>query len=158
MPKSLCCKCGFSSLKVADDVTFKEFLRFVLLQSRLGSINYHWMPQYDICRPCHVNYDFIGHYETLREDAEHVLRRISRLVLARNSTTRVQFPATHLNSDNRKSDELLRVFYGNVSARIVLRLLRLYERDYEVFGYDLPDVIRRRLSLQSSTFSLPETI
>ena len=158
MPKSLCCKCVFRSLKVADDVTFKEFLRFVLLQSRRGSMNHHWMPQYDTCHPCHVNYDFIGHHETLRQDADHVLRHISRLVLARNRTTRVQFPVRHLDSQKRKSGELLRKFYGNISTRIIFRLLRLYDRDNEVFGYQLPDIIRRRLSIQPTAISLLETI
>ena len=116
------------------------------------------MPQYDICHPCHVNYDFIGHYDTLRQDSDHVLLQISRRRPAGNTTTPVQFPATHLDSRNRKSGELLREFYGNVSTRTLFRLLRLYERDYEVFGYEIPDVIRRRLSLESSTFNLLETV
>ena len=146
----------FRSVKVADDVTFKEFLRFVLLQSRQGDIEPHWKPQYNICHPCHVNYDFIGHHETLDQDADHVLRQISGRRRARNTT--FQFPATHLDSRNRKSGELLREFYGNVSSHILFRLLRLYVRDYELFGYEIPDVIRRRLNLHSSTYNVLKTI
>jgi len=137
-------------------VTFEEFLRFVLLQSRQGDINVHWKPQYNICHPCHVNYDFIGHHETLDQDADHVVRQISRRRRDRNTT--VQFPATHLDNRNRQSGELLHEFFGNVSSHILFGLLRLYDRDYEVFGYEIPDVIRRRLNLQSSRFNGLKTI
>jgi len=83
-----------------SEVKFEEFVQHVLLESRLGKqyLDHHWRPQYNLCRPCHIKYDFIGHYETLHQDAEHVLRQISRLS---NNTADVQFPATDIDNRNR---------------------------------------------------------
>ena len=133
---------------IGDDVKFEEFIYFVLQQSRLGPehLDVHWMPQYNLCQPCHIKYDFLGHYETLHHDAEHVLRQISRL----SNTTDVHFPAADVDSRNRNSGEFLRKFYGNVSTHDIFRLLQLYKKDYDVFDYKFPEIVRRKLSLQSN--------
>jgi len=142
----------FRSLKTGDDLKFHEFVQHVVQESRLGQkrIDHHWRPQYNLCQPCHINYDFIGHYETLRQDAQHVLRQISRL----SNNTDVQFPATDVDSRNRNSREFLWKFYDEVSTPNVLRLLQLYRKDYDVFGYKYPDVVRQKLRMQSR-FSSP---
>ena len=64
----------FRSLETGEDVTFEEFVQYVLQQADVGQdrLDSHWRPQYNLCQPCHINYDFIGHYETLRQDAEHM--------------------------------------------------------------------------------------
>jgi len=126
------------SRNTGEDVKFEEFVQFVLQEANLGPEHrdFHWTPQYSLCHPCHVKYDFIGHYETLRNDAEQVLRQISRL----GNNTDVHFPATDVDSRNRKSGEFLREFYSNISPHNIRRLLQLYNRDYEVFGYRYPDV------------------
>jgi len=138
---------GFRSLKTGDDVKFEEFVQYVVLESSLGEerLDHHWKPQYSICLPCHIQYDFIGNYETLHDDAKHVLRQISRV----SNNTGVQFPAKDLDSRNRNSHELLRKFYGNVSTKNIVRLLRLYKRDYDAFGYKIPDIFLQRLNNQS---------
>ena len=124
---------------------FEEFVRYVLQEARHGHqrLDHQWRPQYNLCQPCHINYDFIGHYETLHQDAEHVLRQISRL----SNNTDVQFPATDLDNRNRNSHEFLRNFYGEVSSKMLFSLQQLYKRDYEVFGYNITDrdIVRRRL-------------
>ena len=136
------------SLKSGDDVTFGEFVQYVLYQTRQGqqSVDLHWRPQYNLCQPCHIKYDFIGHYETLHHDAEHVLRQISRL----SNSTDVQFPATDLDSRNRNSREFLRKFYDHISSESIIRLLHLYKRDYQVFGFKIPDVICQKLNIEAS--------
>ena len=127
------------SLRTGYDVKFEEFVQFVLQEAyrRPEPPDHHWRPQHDLCQPCHVKYDFIGHYETLHRDAEHVVRQISRF----SNKTNVQFSVTDVDSRNRNSGELLWEFYGNVSTRNIRHLLRLYQRDYEVFGYKFPDVM-----------------
>jgi len=119
-------------------VKFKEFVQHVLVESHRGKqyLDTHWRPQYNLCQPCHIKYDFIGHYETLHQDAEHVLRQISRLT----NNTDVQFPARDIDNRNRNSHELLRKFYGEISAKNIQALVHLYKRDYEVFGFNIPDM------------------
>jgi len=126
---------------------FEEFVQYILRQAPEGQeyLDNHWRPQYNLCQPCHINYDFIGHYETLRQDAEYVLRQISRL----SNNIDVKFPATDLNSRNRNSHEFLRKFYDNVSSYDLLRLLQIYKRDYESFGYEFPDIVQQKLNIQS---------
>jgi len=128
------------SLNTGEDVKFEEFVQFVLQEANLGAehLDYHWIPQHNLCHPCHVKYDFVGHYETLVQDAEHVLSQISR----RSNNTDVHFPATDVDSRNRKSGKFLRKFYGNIPPHNIRRLLQLYKRDYEVFGYKYPNVFR----------------
>ena len=108
--------------------------------------NIHWRPQYNLCDPCHIKYDFIGHYETLQHDAEHVLRQITRY----SNNTHVQFPATDADNPHRNSHDLLRKSYAKVSRTNIRRLLRLYKKDYEVFGYKVPLAVRRMLGDQTS--------
>jgi len=139
------------SLKIGDDVKFKEFVYYILQEARRGQqhLDMHWRPQYDLCRPCQINYDFIGHYETLHQDAQHVLRLISHRRLT-NNTDPVQFPAADLDSRNRNSREFLRKCYDELSTKILLSLLQLYKTDYEFFGYEIPDIIRQRLNSQAT--------
>ena len=136
------------SLQTGDGVKFEVFVQHVLVQSSRGKqyLDTHWRPQYSHCQPCHINYDFIGHYETLHQDAEHVLRQISRL----SNNTDVQFPATDLDNRNRNSHEMLRKFYGEISSENIQALLQLYKTDYKVFGFNIPDMVRRKLNLQST--------
>ena len=103
----------------------------------------HWRPQYNLCDPCHFKYDFIGHYETLQHDAEHVLRQISRY----SNNTHVQFPATDVDNRSRNSHEFLQQFYANVSSSDIRGLLQLYKKDYDVFGFKYPDIVRQKLNI-----------
>ena len=139
------------SLATGDDVKFEEFVQYVLHEARerQDRLDHHWRPQYNLCQPCHINYDFIGHYETLRQDAEHVLRQISR----HSNNADVQFPATDLDSRNRNSQEFLQKFYGNVPTNSIRRLLQLYKRDYDIFGFKFPDIVLRKLKIIRSKFT-----
>jgi len=126
------------------DVKFEKFVQYVVQEElrERRKLDFHWKPQYEICQPCHINYDFIGHYETIRHDADYVLRQITRY----SNNTDVRFPATDVDSRNRNSREFLWNFYGNISAQNIRHLLKLYKKDYETFGYKIPDEIRQKLT------------
>ena len=57
---------------------FSEFLNY-LLDKDLRYDDEHWAPFYKECTPCHVNYTFIGHFETLYWDM-HLLAQKTNLV------------------------------------------------------------------------------
>ena len=153
---------GSRSPKSGDDrVEFDEFVRYAVNEGvgRRPGIDIHWDSVYDICQPCQVKYDFIGHYETIRTDAERVMRRIAARS-NRTVNTDVLFPATDRDSRSPVSHESLRQFYANVSASDVVRLLRLYRKDYETFGYGIPNEIAERigpLRRNVSDFRIPAT-
>ena len=112
-------------------------MRYVLWERERGEVDVHWRPQYDICRPCHIRYDYIGRYETMRDDAKDLLRNIA---------ADVQFPLGDFDSRIPNSNKYLKLF-ENVPVSDIRRILDFYRNDYGVFGYEIPDTIRRRLEL-----------
>ena len=67
-------------LSPATTPTFDEFVEYLIdpATTRYEPFNGHWRPQFDLCHPCAVRYDFIGHFETIGEDSEYILRRSRR--------------------------------------------------------------------------------
>ena len=119
-------------------MTFSEFVRYVLWESEnKDQVDHHWQPQHDICRPCHIKYDYIGHYETMQDDAKDVLRNIA-------AGADVQFPLGDFDSRVPNSNKYFELF-ENVSVSDIRRILDFYRNDYKVFGYKIPDIIHRRL-------------
>ena len=48
-----------SDKKYQNIPTFREFVEYLLEKSVVG-MNAHWMPIYNLCMPCHINYNIIG--------------------------------------------------------------------------------------------------
>ena len=44
-----------------DVPTFREFVEYVINQDLKG-LDQHWVPIYNLCMPCHINYTIIGRY------------------------------------------------------------------------------------------------
>ncbi|KAL8570803.1 hypothetical protein ACOMHN_006953 [Nucella lapillus] len=62
------------SLACGHDVTFAEFVRYVLyLQKRGGLRDAHFAPIHDQCHFCNVSYDYVGNLETLGQDMTYLL-------------------------------------------------------------------------------------
>ena len=133
-------RCCCSSPEFARGVSFAEFVRYVLWERdhKAHGVDVHWRPQYDVCRPCHISYDYLGYYETMHDDAEDVLRKIA-------AGTDVEFPSGDFDSRVPNSRQYLELFQ-NVSVDDIRRILEFYKNDYRVFGYEIPRVIRDRLA------------
>ena len=115
---------------IVGTVTFAEFTQNVVDTWSSGKeLDVHWRPQYKLCHPCYIKYDFIGHFEKLNEDAKHVLTKITG-----SGGRRLPFK----NAFNARIALLQRreKFYANLSRDIVRKLIRIYKIDYEMFGYD----------------------
>ncbi|KAL3866584.1 hypothetical protein ACJMK2_043871 [Sinanodonta woodiana] len=60
------------SKRCANDVTFEEFLTYVVRMS--GSrMNEHYVPVHRLCSPCHMKFDYIGKQESFSADASFIL-------------------------------------------------------------------------------------
>jgi hypothetical protein len=55
-----------------NDITFPEFVRFIAEHGPDG-FDQHWRPISNLCRPGDIQYDFVGRYERLEEDANRLL-------------------------------------------------------------------------------------
>jgi len=123
------------------NVTFAEFVRYVLNQHGTGNVlDRHWIPQSEVCRVCQYRWDFIGHHETLVEEANYVVSKLkSRIVNAEQlrRVANITFPA---DSGHRKSSDFLQQMYASVPAADVQALYQLYAVDYALFGFKHPNV------------------
>lgn len=124
-------------------VTFPEFVSYLVDERNHPLKDFHWTPQIDLCSPCggrrrlgHINFDFIGHYETLYDDTDYVLDRL-------NIHPSSSMPLSY----RQRNASRLRGWQSRVRAAFVsipddhkASLKRIYRFDFDAFGYS-PDVI-----------------
>ena len=103
-------------------VSFPEYIKYF---SYDVNRNQHWRQYEKLCHPCVINYDFIGHLETLEEDAALLLKLAG-------IDDRVTFPPVHKSTG---SSEVLQ-YYSQVPPEHITRIGELYRSDFEMFGYD----------------------
>ncbi|XP_030831384.1 carbohydrate sulfotransferase 14-like [Strongylocentrotus purpuratus] len=115
--------------------SFLEFVRFVIAQK---TENDHWTVQYELCHPCLVEYDFIRKYETVQEDAETFLRSATNDSLLKYPDTDPAKPIT-----NNSSDENMVKYYRTIPNDVFKSLISFFYRDLRLFGYSIPDAIKR---------------
>ena len=110
------------------NVTFDEFLNFVI---NLGNSYWdeHWQTYDKLCHPCAIQYDFIGRFENLEEEASFVLSSIK---------SNVSFPHVRPSSTPSK----LSSYYSQISRELLDRVRQTYSGDFEMFGYDLSRSVR----------------
>lgn len=128
------------SLQKGSDVTFSEFIQFVIdSEHSEENLNEHWQQYYKQCHPCLVSYDFIGKYETLNDDVNHVLEKI-------NAAQKIKGPLG--TSNFTYQEKLLKTMYKSVSPKNLQRLWKIYYPDYNLFSYPYPSVLDNLLDFQ----------
>lgn len=59
-----------------DDITFEEFVRyFINSQHNNMRRDAHFVPNFEHCRPCEIDYEYIGKLETFEEDTLYLLQK-----------------------------------------------------------------------------------
>jgi len=107
---------------------FSEFLDY-LLDKDLRYDDEHWAPFYKECTPCHINYTFIGHFETLYWDVHLLAHKTDLVELWDDPTDYFQSKTFH---------EVSREYFGQVEKEVIRSLYKRYKIDFELFGYS-PD-------------------
>ena len=126
----------YYNASVKNLVSFPEFIKYF---SSNISRDQHWRQYEKLCHPCVINYDFIGHLETLEEDAPLLLKMAG-------IDDRVTFPPVHKSTS---SSEVLE-YYSQVPSEYITRIGELYRSDFEMFGYDFLGEVRPLLNKNSS--------
>jgi len=103
-------------------VTFPEFIQYY---SDNKTRNQHWRQYEKLCHPCVINYDFIGHLETLEEDAALLLKMAG-------IDERVTFPPIY---NSTGSSEVLQ-YFSKVPSEYITRIGEQYRSDFEMFGHE----------------------
>lgn len=113
--------------------TFHQFVTYLLdpETERERIFNEHWRQVYRLCHPCQVKYDFIGHLESLETDSEQLLKllKVDHLL---------QFPS---GPQNRTAASWESDWFAQVPVTERRALYKLYEPDFELFGYPVPDSV-----------------
>ena len=113
-------------------VSFVEFVRFLTDRGLIDSqrFNAHWAPVSELCRPCHVRYDYVVKLEQFNTEAWQLWNALYRTPPAVLPTT------IHRNSRAvRTSYDVTVTYLRQLSRRQVRRLLRLYADDFRLFNY-----------------------
>ncbi|XP_037546234.1 carbohydrate sulfotransferase 12 [Nematolebias whitei] len=113
--------------------TFHQFISYLVdpETERENIFNEHWRQVYRLCHPCQVKYDFIGRLETLETDSEHLLKLL-------NVDHLLRFP---LGSRNRTEASWEQDWFSQIPVAKRKELYKLYEPDFEMFGYPKPDSV-----------------
>ena len=118
--------------KEMEKKKFLHFVRYILsFNHSLLTMNHHWRSYEQIC-PCEVDYDFIGHFENLGEEAPHLLRAIG-------VDHYVTFPDYHPS----RSKPYLLEYFSQLSKEEIFKLGKFYELDFKLFGYDFPGPLKK---------------
>ncbi|XP_056227761.1 carbohydrate sulfotransferase 12-like [Seriola aureovittata] len=113
--------------------TFQQFITYLLdpETEKESMFNEHWRQVYRLCHPCQIKYDFIGRLETLEPDADRLLKLLEVDHLLR-------FPS---GARNRTATSWERDWFAQIPITMRRELYKLYEPDFELFGYPKPDSV-----------------
>ena len=65
------------SLKYGHDVTFSEYIKYLLIQFESGKyLDPHFAPMNTIYDPCRYTFDYVGKMETFASDAEFIIEKL----------------------------------------------------------------------------------
>ncbi|TRY90161.1 hypothetical protein DNTS_033348 [Danionella cerebrum] len=122
-----------TALKTGSGVTFREFIHYLLDVHRPVGMDIHWEATNQLCRPCHLHYDFIGKVETLEEDANFLLRKIG----APENLTYPSFKDGNPKAA-RTSTQITQQYFSQLNASERQRAYDFYYMDYLMFNYSKP--------------------
>ncbi|XP_029460653.1 carbohydrate sulfotransferase 10 [Rhinatrema bivittatum] len=118
---------------------FEDFVRYLgdpnhkWLDLQFGDHIIHWVTYVELCAPCELNYNVIGHHETLEDDAPYILKEagIDRLV-----SYPIIPPGITLYNKTKVEH-----YFSAVAKRDIRRLYTRFEGDFKLFGYQEPEFL-----------------
>ena len=124
------------ALKRGHDVTFEEFLTFIVddVIPESERVNPHWDTYQHLCHPCHVKYDHVIKFETLEEDNTAILKRYFSV-----SNATEFFPKRNMKSVPSK--DIMMQYYSNISKALIYKVYNMFKVDLDMFGYDISSEI-----------------
>ncbi|RXN22063.1 carbohydrate sulfotransferase 10 isoform X2 [Labeo rohita] len=116
---------------------FEDFVRYLgdksgrqRLDMQFGDHIIHWLTYAELCAPCDISYNVVGHHETLEHDAPYILK-------AAGIADLVSYPNIPPGITHYNRTKVERYFTG-ISQRDVRRLYARYQGDFSLFDYRRP--------------------
>uniref|UniRef100_F7CXE5 Carbohydrate sulfotransferase n=1 Tax=Ornithorhynchus anatinus TaxID=9258 RepID=F7CXE5_ORNAN len=126
--------CG-EALNNGSGVKFQEFIHYLLDAQRPVGMDIHWEQVSKLCYPCLINYDFVGKFETLEQDANYFLQ----LIGAPKELKFPNFKDRH-SSDERTNAGVVRQYLRELSSSERQLTYDFYYLDYLMFNYTAPSL------------------
>uniref|UniRef100_A0A3B3D6J9 Carbohydrate sulfotransferase n=1 Tax=Oryzias melastigma TaxID=30732 RepID=A0A3B3D6J9_ORYME len=110
--------------------SFHNFIQYIVdpRTERYAPFEPHWRQMFRMCHPCLVEYDFVGHQETLQEDAQELLKMLKL-------EGEIKFPPSN---KNMTSTDSVKDWFQSVPLEDRRKLYKVYEKDFQLFGYSRP--------------------
>ena len=89
----------------------------------------HWAQYSTLCHPCHIDYDYIVKFETMREDAAYVLSKLG----PHHECLEEKYP--ELFNKRESTSSVFHEYFSKLTAAQVERLEDIYSVDFRLFGY-----------------------
>ncbi|KAM4721584.1 carbohydrate sulfotransferase 8 [Rhinophrynus dorsalis] len=121
------------ALRTGSGVNFKEFIQYLLDVHRPVGMDIHWDHVSRLCSPCLIDYDFIGKFESMEEDANFLLH----LIGAPKNLTFPRFKDRHSNEE-RTTNKIAQQYFAQLSPSERQRTYDFYYMDYQMFNYSKP--------------------
>ncbi|XP_021369323.1 carbohydrate sulfotransferase 11-like [Mizuhopecten yessoensis] len=116
------------------DVNFLDFVKYLVQENQFRDESFqydeHWERQSQLCLPCQINYDYIGKYETIEDDADYLLKRAG--------LSRYSFPKRSAFYNATRTNETLVNYFSQIPSFYRKRLQKFYQSDYLLFDYKFP--------------------
>ncbi|XP_058136106.1 carbohydrate sulfotransferase 8 [Dasypus novemcinctus] len=121
------------ALRTGSGVRFPEFVQYLLDVHRPVGMDIHWDHVSRLCSPCLVDYDFVGKFESMEDDANFFLS----LIRAPRNLTFPRFKDRH-SQEARTTARITRQYFAQLSALQRQRAYDFYYMDYLMFNYSKP--------------------
>ena len=121
-----------------NDITFHEFVEYLVKEGSDRTtrvMDFHWDNYVNICEMCSIDYDFIGHYETMEQDITDFL------AAARLPSQDARIFEAYKHTSPKTSSELLK-YYSQIPLEWINSLGRIYNTSFEMFGYSFPGPLK----------------
>ncbi|XP_068595044.1 carbohydrate sulfotransferase 8-like [Brachionichthys hirsutus] len=122
-----------TALRTGAGVTFREFIQYLLDVHRPVGMDIHWEPVSQLCNPCLLQYNFIGKFERLEEEANFLLQRIG-------APKNLTFPSFKDRNPlaERTSSKITQGYFSQLSSAERQKTFDFYYVDYLMFNYPKP--------------------
>lgn len=118
--------------------SFDEFTEYLSTLPDNPQWDMHWRPIHQVCYPCAIDYDYVGHFETVKEDADYILQQLKLDKMA-------EFPSF----SGSKTSKRLTKYYSQIPRKRIEKLIEIYRPDFDMFNYHFPDEIMALLNDRS---------
>ena len=127
--------------KYIANITFSKFVDKVISQGEsYYGLNEHWAPSHLHCNFCQINYDVIGRIEEFENYLSYILEvtKLRHQIPKGISNYHLHPSGMHTVSSTEQENRADKIskYFATLSDIQIMKLYKIYEIDFELFGYD----------------------